>query len=97
MKYTKETGPVDITPPSLYVIWAAGMPNGPLSGQSGCLAENGRRLFFREKETAEKKIRDLRKSCGERQAAVLPGKGSCGEEDPRPAEPLHERQSRRRL
>ena len=50
MKYTKETGPVDITPPSLYVIWAAGTPNGPLSGQSGCLAENGRRLFFRERK-----------------------------------------------
>ena len=63
MKYTKETGPVDITPPSLYVIWAAGTPDGPLSGQSGCLAENGRRLFFREKEAAEKKIRDLRNRC----------------------------------
>ena len=47
MKYTKETRPIDITPPSLYVIWAAGTPDGPFSGQSGCLAENGRRLFFR--------------------------------------------------
>lgn len=63
MEQMKQAGLTDVTPPSLYAIWAAGTPDGPLAGQSGYLAEDGRRLYFHERETAEQKIRDLQNRC----------------------------------
>ena len=51
------------TAPPVYVIWAEGWTDGPLSGQNGYLAENGARLFFTGKEAAELKIHDLRNGC----------------------------------
>mgnify|MGYP001034919138 CR=1 FL=1 len=63
MEHMKQAGQIDATPPSLYAIWAAGIPDSPLAGQSGYLAEDGRRLYFHERETAEQKIRDLQNRC----------------------------------
>ena len=63
MDHTKETGRIDTAPSSLYAIWAEGTPGSPLAGQSGYLAEDGRRLYFHEKQTAEQKIRDLQDRC----------------------------------
>lgn len=63
MDQTKESGRIDTTPPSLYAILTEGVSAGPLAGQSGYLAENGKRLFFHEKEVAEQKIRDLQNRC----------------------------------
>lgn len=63
MEHMKQAGQIDATPPSLYAIWAAGTSDGPLAGQSGYLAEDGRRLYFHERETAEQKIRDLQNRC----------------------------------
>lgn len=63
MDHTKETGRIDTAPPSLYAIWTEGTPGGPLAGQSGYLAEDGRRLYFHEGEAAERKIRDLQNRC----------------------------------
>lgn len=63
MDHTKETGQIDATPPSLYAILAEGGSTGPLVGQSGYLAEEGRRLYFHKKGAAEQKIRDLQNRC----------------------------------
>ena len=63
MNDMKKTGRIDTAPPSLYAIWAEGTPGSPLAGQSGYLAEDGRRLYFREGEAAERKIRDLQNRC----------------------------------
>lgn len=63
MDHMKEAGRIDTTPPRLYAIWAEGAPDGPLAGQSGYLAEDGRRLYFHEKEAAEQKVRDLQNRC----------------------------------
>ena len=54
---------IKTTAPPVYVIWAEGWTDGPLSGQNGYLAENGARLFFTGKEAAELKIHDLRNGC----------------------------------
>ena len=63
MDHTKETGRIDTAPTSLYAIWTEGTPGSPLAGQSGYLAEDGRRLYFHEGEAAERKIRDLQNRC----------------------------------
>lgn len=81
MEHMKQAGQIDATPPSLYAIWAAGTPDGPLAGQSGYLAEDGRRLYFHERETADQKIRDLQNRCvsgspaAAYQCLAYPGKG----------------------
>ena len=71
MKYAKETGPVDITPPTLYMILATGTKEGPLAGQFGFLAEDGKRLYFRTKEAAGQKIQDLQNRCMNRSPAAV--------------------------
>lgn len=57
-------------PPAVYAIWAEARLDGPLRGQSGFLSENGRRLFFTEREDAEQKTRDLRNLCLNRSPAA---------------------------
>ncbi len=46
-------------PPTVYAIWAEARPDGPMSGRSGFLSEEGKRLFFHTAEEAGVKIRDL--------------------------------------
>jgi len=71
MDHTKGTGQIDTTPPSLYAILAEGVSAGPLAGQSGYLAEEGRRLYFHKKGAAEQKIRDLQNRCMNRSPAAV--------------------------
>ncbi len=71
MDQTKETGRIDTTPPTLYMILAKGTKAGPLAGQFGFLAEKGKRLFFHEKEAADQKIRDLQNRCMNRSPAAV--------------------------
>jgi len=45
--------------PRSYAIWAGAKPDGPMAGLSGFLSENSRRLLFFDRDTAERKIKDL--------------------------------------
>jgi hypothetical protein len=46
-----------------YAIWAKERPDGPLSGQSGFLCENRKRLIFSAQQDAEAKLRELHTLC----------------------------------
>ncbi len=54
---------VKLTPPCFYAIYAQGLPNGPLSERQGFLTQEGRCLFYAEKEKAEQKVSDIRCRC----------------------------------
>jgi len=50
---------VDRTTPPIYAIWADARPDGPMSGLSGFLAKESKRLFFSRLADAEQVVRDL--------------------------------------
>ena len=47
----------------IYAIWATGTPDGPLSGQSGYLAQDDSLLLFGDTAAVERKIKDLQNHC----------------------------------
>ncbi len=51
--------PIDRTLPKVYAIWADARPDGPMSGLSGFLAKENKRLFFHQLADAEQVVRDL--------------------------------------
>lgn len=51
------------TLPAFYAIYVEGIHNGPLSGQQGYLTQDGKCLFFSEKDTAELKVKDIESRC----------------------------------
>ena len=57
---TEEKG---IHPPKIYAIWVEARSENPMTGISGFLSENSRRLFFTERGDAELKIRDMKALC----------------------------------
>lgn len=45
--------------PAAYAVWMTGIPDGPLSGQSGYLTENGKPMLFHDLTAAEQKLHNL--------------------------------------
>lgn len=54
---------IENTPLPVFAIWAEAASSGPLSGQSGYLAEKGKRLLYAAQEEAEQKADDMTRRC----------------------------------
>lgn len=62
---------IQMSPPPAFAIWAEAAPDGPLSGQSGYLAEKEKRLFYSDQEAAEQKADDMARRCMNREPVAM--------------------------